>query len=262
MICAVGLLIAPGAFHQLAEGGSDSRRVVQYTNRIASLAMLPFAVGIGIDVYIATQVVLGAPPALSAGIAASAFALMSWYGIEWTLRLSGRRQEERNVQDESETDLSTRIRHVLTEARVVLPGAQALLGFQFAAVLTEAFEKLPKMSQYVHLASLGLIAVCIVLLMAPAAYHRIVERGEDTNRVHTFSSVMVVCALIPLALGISGDVYVVLVKVLQSTTAALALSGISLMFFYVLWFGVTLALRRRRAERRGSSVPVGETRAA
>ena len=43
-----------------------------------------------------------------------------------------------------ETELSTRIKQVLTEARVVLPGAQALLGFQFIAVLTDSFARLPK----------------------------------------------------------------------------------------------------------------------
>jgi hypothetical protein len=42
----------------------------------------------------------------------------------------------------SKTDLPTRIRHVLTEARVVLPGTQALLGFQLTVILTESFEKL------------------------------------------------------------------------------------------------------------------------
>lgn len=32
---------------------------------------------------------------------------------------------------------------VLTECRMVLPGAQALLGFQLAIVLMEAFDRLP-----------------------------------------------------------------------------------------------------------------------
>jgi hypothetical protein len=40
----------------------------------------------------------------------------------------------------------------------------------------------------VHLASLGPIAASIVLLMAPAAFQRIVEDGQDTVRIHRFSS--------------------------------------------------------------------------
>src|SRR5207237_672241 len=127
-----------------------------------------------------------------------------------------------------DTDLETRIKQVLTEARVILPGAQALLGFQFAAILMDAFEKLPRSSQYVHLASLGLIAANIVLLMAPAAFHRIVEDGQDTERLHHFSSAMVLCALVPLALGIAGDSYVVLDKVLGSTSLSITLASVSL----------------------------------
>src|SRR6185503_6232327 len=34
--------------------------------------------------------------------------------------------------------------HMLTEARVLLPGAQAMLGFQLAVLLTESFTQLPE----------------------------------------------------------------------------------------------------------------------
>jgi hypothetical protein len=91
---------------------------------------------------------------------------------------------------------------------VVLPGAQAPLGFQLTAVLADAFSKLPAGSQYTHLASLLLIAVSIVLLMAPAAFQPSVERGEDSERLHGFSTAMVLTALVPLGLGMAGDVYV------------------------------------------------------
>ena len=39
-----------------------------------------------------------------------------------------------------DVELKHKIRHVLTEARVVLPGTLALLGFQFVAVLQPGFE--------------------------------------------------------------------------------------------------------------------------
>jgi Family of unknown function (DUF6328) len=64
---------------------------------------------------------------------------------------------------------------------VILPGSQALLGFQLAIVLTQAFEKLPPALKMVHGAALLFISLSIVLLMAPAAYHRIVYKGEDSE---------------------------------------------------------------------------------
>ena len=50
--------------------------------------------------------------------------------------------------------LHSRIEQMLTEARVILPGAQALLGFQLAIVLTDTFEKLPILSRLLHAAAL------------------------------------------------------------------------------------------------------------
>jgi hypothetical protein len=260
MLVAVGLLLAPGAFHQIVERGNDSPRLVEFTNRIATLALLPFAVGMGLDVYLATSVVLGTTAALPAGLAATAFALAFWYGIELLIRMrqpAARTQEDRQMA--GGTDLETKIEQVLTEARVVLPGAQALLGFQFTAMLMDAFAKLPKTSQYVHLASLGLIAATIVFLMAPAAFHRIVERGQDTERLHRFSSAMVLSAMVPLAFGIAGDGYVVLEKVLDSTSLAVTLAGVSLIFFFGLWFGMTLALRFRVDASLARSMSTGRT---
>jgi hypothetical protein len=249
MLLAVGLLVAPGAFHQIVERGNDSPRVTEFTGQIAFLALFPFALGLGIDVYVAAQLVLEPVAALSAGFGATAFALVFWYGLEWLWRARRPQREELSVVYQQHTDLETKIKQVLTEARVVLPGAQALLGFQLAAMLMDAFDRLPRTSQYVHLASLGLMAACIVLLMAPAAFHRIVEHGEDTARLHRFASAMVLSAMVPLALGIAGDFYVVLVKVLDSTSLAVAFAAASLVFFFGLWFGVTFAVRWRISSR-------------
>src|SRR5579864_1462798 len=249
MLMAVGLLIAPGAFHQIIEGGNDTPRLIDYTGRIAAFALLPFAAGIGIEVYLATLMILDARLALALGLCGTAFALFFWYGLDWIWRARdearGKAVQEQRMPEP--TSLDNRIKQVLTEARVVLPGAQALLGFQLAAVLTDAFGKLPKQSQYVHLASLLLLAASIVFLMAPAAFHRIVERGEDTERLHRFSSAMVLAALVPLALGIAGDFYVVANKVLDAQGTAVLLAGASLVFFFTLWFGVSLAVRARSA---------------
>jgi hypothetical protein len=75
------------------------------------------------------------------------------------------------TEEWSSTPLHAKIEQMLTEARVVLPGAQALFGFQLATVLTQ--------SRIVRAASLLLIALTVVLLMTPAAYHRLVYAGED-----------------------------------------------------------------------------------
>jgi hypothetical protein len=79
----------------------------------------------------------------------------------------------------------------------------------------------------VHLASLGLLGVTIVLLMAPAAFHRIVEGGEDTERLHQVSTMMVLGPLVPLRLGLAGDFCVVANEILGAQAAAIVLAAAS-----------------------------------
>lgn len=150
----------------------------------------------------------------------------------------------KDTQD-SET-LNDKIKHVLTEARMVLPGAQALLGFQFVTMVLDDFDRLPESSKQVHLISLLATALSTVLLMAPAAYHRIVEQGANTEVFHRLASRYIVWSMVPLALGITGDFYVVMRKVTGSVALAATSAAVLLSISYGLWFGYTLHLRSSR----------------
>src|SRR5687767_2733158 len=192
MLVAVGLIISPSAYHRLVEAGEDTREQHRYTTNLVSWALLPFALGLGIDLFVAVQKVFGWKLGAAAGGLGVLVAASFWYGLEFYMRRERadeiaaevRREEEREMGEEKGpgegTKLTNKIKHVLTECRVVLPGSQALLGFQFIVILTESFDRLPPLSKYIHLAALGLNALTIVLLITPAAYHRMVERGEET----------------------------------------------------------------------------------
>lgn len=132
------------------------------------------------------------------------------------------------------------IRHALTEIRMVLPGAQALLGFQFITLVLEEFEKLPQTMKVVHLVSLSMMTLAVILLMTPAAYHRIVEKGENTERFHRFTGRMLMIALLPLGLGFSGDFYVVIWKVSSSNALAALCTVALLVFIFGAWFGLPM----------------------
>jgi hypothetical protein len=91
-----------------------------------------------------------------------------------------------------------------------------------------------------------MVALSVVLLMTPAAYHRIVERGEETNHFHRFASRVLLAAMVPLALGLSGDFFIVTRKVTESTALAAGLALALLALFYGLWFGFTSYRRGQR----------------
>jgi hypothetical protein len=251
LLVTLGLLLWPGVFHQQVEHGEDTSRAHRFTSRVMSLALLPFAAGLGLDLWTAFARTFGAVPGVAAGLATAGLALVCWYGLQPFTRHSPHLKEMPDMSDEGQggTPLDTRIRQVLTEARVVLPGAQALLGFQLIAVLADGFEKLPESSRQLHLVSLGLLALSTVLLMTPAAYHRVVEHGENTEHFHRFAGRLVVAAMVPLALAIGADFYIVLDKVTHSATLALTATGLLLALFFGCWFGYTIYARRARERR-------------
>ena len=148
------------------------------------------------------------------------------------------------------TSLHQKIDHLLIEARVILPGAQALLGFQLAIVLTEAFAALSPAVKLVHGAALCCSALSIILLMALAAYHRIAYDGEDVAAFHRTGSRYLTVATLPLALSLSCDVFVVGTRIVGSSLAAAGAAFAVLGLLVGCWIILPLIARQRRSGQR------------
>jgi hypothetical protein len=249
MTAALGWLIWPAAFHQIAVKGSMTAGLHAFTSKVLDWALLPIALGLALTQYaVASALDLRFAPAI--GAAAGTFALGIWY--VWSL--AGRQPDrKRKVQQElseqeqkqgGEPDLSDRIKKVLLECRMALPGAQAFLGFQFAIVFVQGFGQLPRTWQLIHFASLLATTIATVLLIAPAAYHRIHEAGDDTEHFHRVASRLMLAALVFLGPGMAGDLFVVIANVTHSPILASWVAGALLLAFYGLWFGIS-AWRRK-----------------
>ncbi len=243
MLATICLLISSTVFHQLTENGNDSVRLQRYTTHIMESALALFSLGIGADFYVSAEATVGNVSAAVLALAMTAAALTFWYGPFLLVRAQKSRAK-RTVNTMTEepaptTPLHDKIRHVLTEARVILPGNQALLGFQFAVTLQEGFRQLPYALKLIHLVSLSLIAISTILLLTPAPYHRIVERGEETERFYRVASKLVLIALPPMALGISGDFFVVMYKMSNQYQFSGVASLLMLCLFSGTWFGYT-----------------------
>lgn len=251
LVCAVGLLIAPGPYHRIVEGGQDSGRLHRFTTVIADLALLPFALALGLGLFVGTEAIFDdSAVSVAAGMTGAGVALALWYVLpQLRKRFAGERERmitRGQLDQRDDTALEVKIEQLLTEARVVLPGAQALFGFQLAIVLTQTFEQLPKASIVVHAASLFLVALAVMMLMAPAPYHRIVYAGEDTEDMYRVGSVLVTAATAPLGLGLAGDVYVVIAKISGSFAIGSFTGGLALVFLIGLWYLYPIIEARRR----------------
>lgn len=98
MAAAIGLLIAPSMQHRIVENGEDTVRIHRITGVFAGMALLPFAVSLGLGFYIVFDHVFGMTAALLAGSAFCLLAGMFWYGLGFILRTKSR---NRAMQEEN-----------------------------------------------------------------------------------------------------------------------------------------------------------------
>ena len=245
MVIAIALLIAPSMQHQIVERGSDTVRIHGVTSLFAGVALLPFGLSLGIGLYIVLHHLYGPPAALAGGTTFFVLAAFCWYGLGVIVNPHNRMQRMQRDR-EKPTPLSTKIDQMLVEARIIIPGGQALLGFQLTVTLTRAFEQLPASSKLTHVAALCAVAVAVILLMTPPALHRISFAGEDSVSFFRLGSWFVMAAPVPLALGIAGDLYVASAKAAESTLLGAAIAIAAFILLAGLWYALPLFLRLRR----------------
>ena len=81
MLLAVCLLIAPSAFHRIAEDGQSTGHMHSLTGYFAAMALLPFAAALGIDLTLTLEQAWSNQAAgMAAGLLFAAAAAASWYG--------------------------------------------------------------------------------------------------------------------------------------------------------------------------------------
>jgi hypothetical protein len=90
------------------------------------------------------------------------------------------------------------------------------------------------------------VALSVALLITPAAVHRIVWAGEDAEAVLAIGGRVTLLALLPLAMGMAGDSYVVLSRVLGSTGPAAIAATLVLVYLIGFWFAWPLVERSQR----------------
>jgi hypothetical protein len=137
-------------------------------------------------------------------------------------------------------------RMILEECRMILPGLQALFGFQLIAVFNKPFfEILNASQQKLHLLALGLVAAAVGLLMAPAAYHRQIEPERVTRDFVRLATLCLTLGMAPLMFAITIDFYLIAMCILHDFALAITLSSTLLLFLAGLWF-VLPHIRRRQ----------------
>jgi hypothetical protein len=243
---SLGLLIVPSMEHRLVEMGSSSKRLLRTASFYTTAGLVPFSLSLGLAGYVVVGRHFDVAAGIICGAALTLVSAFAWFGLEML------HWEKTIMPDTSSagTPLSTKVEQVLIEARVIIPGAQALFGFQFIAMLTAGFDELPQTSKIVHALALGLVAMNVVLLMTPAALHRLSFDGADSENFLRAASALVIAAPLFLAAGISAESYVVLGKVTDSQAVAAGYAVATLALLVGFWYAVPLIARWTNATRR------------
>jgi hypothetical protein len=134
---------------------------------------------------------------------------------------------------------------LLNELRVALPGVQVLFAFLLIVPFQQGFGGVSELARYVYFTGLGVSAIAIAFLIAPASYHRInLRRGgvDEKERMLFISSRLAIIGTAFLAAGISCSMFVI-ADVLFGPLVALIVAVATAGVITALWFVLPLWMR-------------------
>ena len=150
---------------------------------------------------------------------------------------SGRAETEEERADRNLSDL-------LQELRVALPGVQVLFAFLLTVPFSQRFEDLNTFQRDLFYGVLISVSLATVLLVAPAAGHRILFRRQQKEYIVTLANRLVLVGLALLAVAMCGAIALIGDFLFGAATAIVSTAAIALAFA-LFWFAGPL---RRRAD--------------
>jgi O-antigen/teichoic acid export membrane protein len=136
---------------------------------------------------------------------------------------------------------------LLNELRVALPGVQFLFAFLLIVPFQQTRDQLTDFQKDLYLVALMAAAVATVLLIAPAAQHRVLFRQKDKEQLLRRSNVYAFAGLVVLGIAICTAILLV-VDVLFSLALAWIAAGIVAAMLAIAWIAVPV-WRKARTER-------------
>ena len=138
--------------------------------------------------------------------------------------------------NKEQLSLDSAVRHILEECRMVLPGIQALFGFQLIAVFNDGFaQKLSTVQQQIHFVSIVLTVIAIALVMTPAALHRQIDPLAVTRRFIRSSTILLILSMFPLAISICLEIYLIAQIITRLYWLSLLTAAGLFLLFLSLW---------------------------
>ena len=129
---------------------------------------------------------------------------------------------------------------LLSEIRILLPGAELLAAFLIPLPFTEKFANLSVAERGVYLFTFVATVLSLACFVTPAVYHRLARPIHDKGAFKDFANRFVVAGMAIFTLCLALCTYLVTSVVINTVAALAVAAGVSLVLL-VLWWVVPRA---------------------
>jgi hypothetical protein len=131
---------------------------------------------------------------------------------------------------------------LLNELRVALPGVQVLFAFLLTIPFSQRFANATDFERDVYFVALLSAVISSALLIAPSAYHRLLFRQAEKERLLFHANRLAIAGLTSLAVSLLASVLLVSEYLFGFVTAGIV-TGVGAVLIAVIWYAVPLRLR-------------------
>lgn len=148
-------------------------------------------------------------------------------------------KQRRDDEEEDEGDFSD----MLSEMRILLPGAQMLSAFLIILPFNTGFAHIDHTEKLLFLATFFLALTSLVLLSAPAIQHRVMRPLKDRARFKRVATKQIVAGSFALAIALVLGTDLVISEVFGGMVGVI-MAGIMAALIAVVWWLMPVYLKR------------------
>jgi hypothetical protein len=139
---------------------------------------------------------------------------------------------------------------ILQELRVAQTGVQILFAFLLTLAFQARFGHITTFQRHVYVVTLMLCAGAAALLIAPAAFHRVIYRMRLKQHLVRAANRLAICGMAMLLLSLVSAVLLVM-DVVLGLVPAVVLAAVVFVWFVMWWFVLPLTSRVRHRMANG-----------
>ncbi|WP_338758488.1 DUF6328 family protein [Massilia sp. METH4] len=161
------------------------------------------------------------------------------------MKVDPRQPNKGDVPDEADLPEDGDFSDMLSEMRIVLPGAQTLAAFLIILPFNGGFRNIVQSEKYVFLATLFFALSSLILLSGPAVQHRVMRPLMDRERFKRYATRQIVAGSIALGIALVLGTNLVVSEVFGHKIGLLVATVIGTIVAGVWWM-VPLWLKRNK----------------